>query len=599
MNRSDRISQGRPVPNETGCSKPVSGKEAVKYPKPKILLLGVDDEAADALTKIGFNISIGTFGTPYKVPNDGGYKPLIGKAKLPNHTEQEIIIVDLSVPCFDTGPQGDKHLPDSETDLWAKCNRGFIDPRPRAACRVREAFDRTYSNGGIFIVFADAKTQIELITACRDSGYGGGHLYDETPFPYDAWDFLSELSTLTVSDDHGEEMVIADPNSALGKFVSRHLGGGRFTCTLGLPMQYVNPWNPLVNNKFGEPVGAWKNVPDSGMVIILPQLADKPNSLAELLTQVLPEIAPKLFPHVERGQWTHKCEYELSRVLEMKARQDEIKARAKAEVEGLECEIAEERKTNGWLHDLLTGTDVELVEAVKKALRHIGFEGIIDVDEERDKEGKARREDLQIHDASPILILDIKGLGGHPSDDDAFQSHKHATLRVQEWKQFDVQALTVINHQRYLPPLGRDNAMPFRQEILDFSAEVKMGLITAWDLYRFVRSALRWRWKTENTKPVIYGLGRIDPVPKHYTYIGSVAHVWTGVVSIQIEVGGLCLGNRIAFELDVEFAEQEVTSLQVDKKNAESAGSGSLVGTESNLTRPAVRDGMRVFVVQK
>ena len=249
--------------------------------------------------------------------------------------------------------------------------------------------------------------------------------------------------------------------------------------------------------------------------------------------------------------------------------------------------------------DLLTGTDSQLVDAVKASLRKLGFTKLVDVDEERDKEGKARREDLQIHDSSPALIVDIKGLGGHPADADTFQSHKHATLRLQEWKRLDVQALTIINHQRYMPPLNRDNKMPFRQEILDFAGEVKMGLITSWELYRLVRSALKWDWRAENTVPVLYAIGRIATIPKHYTPLGFVAHVWTGAVSIQLESVGLKLGDRIAFELDVEFEEQEVTSLQVNKVAVETASVGVRVGTATDLQRPVIRDGMRVFVVKK
>ena len=261
--------------------------------------------------------------------------------------------------------------------------------------------------------------------------------------------------------------------------------------------------------------------------------------------------------------------------------------------------MVDERTSHGWIHDLLTGTDVQLVSAVKKALEQLGFKEVRDVDEERDKEGKTRREDLQIHDSLPVLVLDVKGLAGHPADDDAFQSHKHATLRIQEWKKFDVQALTIINHQRHLPPLDRDNALPFRQEILDFAAEVKMGLLTSFDLYRLVCAAMKFGWTPDQTRPVLYQVGRIAPIPTHYQYLGRITHVWTGAISVQIETGDLKLGDCIAFELDIEVAEQDLTSLQVEKAAVSEAHAGTCVGIETKLGRPTVRDGMRVFLVQK
>jgi len=352
-------------------------------------------------------------------------------------------------------------------------------------------------------------------------------------------------------------------------------------------------------NKFGAVVAMARCRGSKGSVIVLPQIADKVGFISELFTVVLPELAPHFFPNIERGRWTHHPEYELPVVMDLITKQIEVQKQAAAEVSALEAKIENERSLNSWMQDLLTGTDSQLVDAVKAALRKLGFTKLVDVDEARDNEGKPRREDLQIHDSPPTLIVDIKGLGGHPADDDAFQSHKHATLRLQEWKRFDVQALTIINHQRYMPPLSRDNGMPFRQEILDFATEVKTGLVTAWDLYRLVRSALKWGWKAEHTMPVLYGIGRIAPFPKHYTHVGAVAHVWSGAVSIQVEAVGLKLGDRIAFELDVEFEEQEVTSLQVDRKAVETAVIGVRVGTETKLQRPSIRDGMRVFVVGK
>ncbi|MDQ3621992.1 MAG: hypothetical protein M3463_05825 [Verrucomicrobiota bacterium] len=150
-----------------------------------------------------------------------------------------------------------------------------------------------------------------------------------------------------------------------------------------------------------------------------------------------------------------------------------------------------------------------------------------------------------------------------------------------------------------MSPLERDNAMPFRQEILDFAREVKMGLMTAWDLFRFVRSAMKLGWSPEQARPVFYHIGRIAPVPAHYQYLGVIAHVWTGVVSIQVEAGELRLGDRVAFELDTEFEEQDITSLQVEKAALEIAQAGTRAVTETKLCRPTLHDGVRVFLVRK
>jgi hypothetical protein len=279
--------------------------------------------------------------------------------------------------------------------------------------------------------------------------------------------------------------------------LAKHLEGGSFSCTFEPGYDSKKDWAILAKNKFDAGVAAGRMREGEGLVLVLPQITDKLGFLEQLFSGVLPALCPKLFPHVEKGLWTHLPEYELPRVLELEGQQFEIEARAKAHIIELTTEIERERANNGWIHDLLTGTDVQLVEAVKKALGRIGFEKVVDVDEERDKEGKSRREDLQIHDTSPTLIVDIKGIGNFPSDEDALQAGKHAAIRMREWKRTDVVGLALLNHQRHIPPLDRDNAMPFRQELIDAAHEMTLGLLTSWDVYRMIRNIEVNNWPTE------------------------------------------------------------------------------------------------------
>jgi hypothetical protein len=564
-----------------------------KYPKPKVLAINVEGEAVESLQNAGWNVAAGNCGRPYRVAKGGNFQPVIGRVSLPNYTEQEIIIVDLNRGEVLEHPEGRKRNSDEDLDWFAKCSAGIIDPRPRAMIEVRPAFDRILEAGGVFVVFAEGDWEQEFIWGrINDNGLLRGE-----PIEASIWDFLSALENVVVENDPGTEITPTKSDPVLGQLVADYLAGGRFSCTLTPCSEWTDNITILALNKFNSPVGLARYYENGAAVIVLPQIARKADFLLRLLAECLPTTAPHLFPHIEKGRWTSKPEYELAKVLEYMTEQEMVRQRATAEIGALHGKIAAERAANGWLHDLIAGTDAQLVEAVKKALKTLGFEKVIDVDVERDKEGKSRREDLQIHDQSMALVVDIKGLGNFPSDADATQSHKHATLRSQERKSFQVQGLTIINHQRYLPPLDRDNAMPFRQEILDFAEEMKVGLMTAWDLYRLTINAARLGWKPEHTRPVLYGIGRIVPVPSHYTHVGAVAHVWSRAVSIQMESGKVRMGDRIAFEMDINFEEQEITSLQVEKKAVEEAKAGVLVGTGTKLARPQLRDRQRVFLV--
>ena len=571
-------------------SKSESGKPILKYPKPKVLLIDAGNSVASQLILDGFNITSGTFGKPYRVPKGDGFQPLVGRARLPNYNEQEIVVVDLVIRELEPGPDGEKHTPQGEIDIWAKTNKGFIDPRPRYACEVSNAFDRILSTGGVFVVFADAKTGIELVT---------GHVFyrelqTQAPFPYDAWNFLPALFSLDINSERGEEIFPSDTTSALGKLVREHLPKSHFSCTI-TPVQGAGGWSILATNKFNEPVGVVSSQESVGTIIVLPQLADKAGFLTKLFKNILPELAPHLFPHIEAGRWTYRPEYELPKIIELTTKQAEVEKQAMAEISELEQEITNERTANGWIHDLLTGTDSILVEAVKKAFATLGFKKITDVDIERDKEGKSRREDLQIDDQKPTLIVDIKGVGGFPSDDDALQANKHATIRMREWKRTDVMGLSIVNHQRHLPPLERENSMPFRQELLDAASESSLGLMTAWDLYRLVRNFQKNNWPMQYVQPLFYKESRIEIIPKHYKFIGIIAKVWSDKFGIVIEQDELAIGDGLAIEFPIEFEETVVNSIQVNSNKVERAKAGDQTGLLWAEKKPKIREGMRVF----
>ncbi|MHA2062185.1 MAG: hypothetical protein ACW963_07860, partial [Candidatus Sifarchaeia archaeon] len=129
----------------------------LKYEKPKILLIDLPNECLDQVRLAGFNALAGTFGSPYKVSCSDNLEPVIGEPFLPNCAEQEIIVVDLTPPNVMDQPKGEKFTSQGEKDLWAKCNRGEIDPRPRCMNWVRSDFDRILSYGGFFVIFAQPR----------------------------------------------------------------------------------------------------------------------------------------------------------------------------------------------------------------------------------------------------------------------------------------------------------------------------------------------------------------------------------------------------------------------------------------------------------
>ena len=282
---------------------------------------------------------------------------------------------------------------------------------------------------------------------------------------------------------------------------------------------------------------------------------------------------------------------------------EHIEVNCEKQIDDIKEQIEKCREENKYLYDLLNETDDVLVKAVIEALNVLGFSQVIDVDEESRRNGTeaSLKEDIQIKDVSPILVVDVKGITGLPSDAEATQAHRHATMRMKEWGRTDINCLTIINHQRNIPSLDRENNKPYRQEQLDSASQIDLGLMTTWDLYRLLRSFLRNKWEPENVKPLFYKSKRISIIPENYNYIGVVKNIWPNpqAFGVLLEKGSLDKGDIIGFETPVEIVEYEVISLQIEEEDVQHAEAGVEVGIKTTEFSSLLKKGYKIYKRKK
>jgi hypothetical protein len=259
---------------------------------------------------------------------------------------------------------------------------------------------------------------------------------------------------------------------------------------------------PLATNKFGETVAGVlaprKN--REGLVLILPQLEDKGGAVLDLIQNVLPELLPRLFPDHEGGRWVHRDEYEHASVLERKAAQLEIQWKANEEIARLDKEIEAERERLSFLHGILTKSGDLLVTDVKRTLKFIGFQRVVDVDEVEGPDAN-KQEDLQLHDRSPTVLVEIKGLAGLPTEGDTLQVTKYILRRIRQWDRTDVAGVSIVNHQRNLPGLDRDHDNAFTKVQVEDAEQNGTGLTTTWNLYRLIRGMIQGGGRQKRSGP--------------------------------------------------------------------------------------------------
>jgi len=580
-----------------------SKKFTPTYQKPKILLIDLPYTALNSLQSAGFNASAGTFGSPYKVELSDDYLPVTYKADLPNYSEQEIIIIDLTPPETIDRPEGKKITSEGENDWWAKCSRSEIDPRPRVMNRVRNAFDRIFDNGGMFVIFAQPRLRQDLVLG----KVSYRNLERGSKINADNWSFLSILSPgyFEIKSDSGEEISVPGYDSQLFHFLRETVRNARYTATFNPRYETMKKnWIPILSNKFERCVGGLLVPKDSkGRVLILPQISKKPEAIITLLREVLPDISPHLFPHIEGIRWVERDEYELVSVLGYKTEKIKVQQRAKRELEEIDTKISEERGELSFLHGIITKTGTDLVESVKSCLEFIGFKQIIDVDKQILKQGtKApKQEDLQVHDKSPTLLIEIKGISGLPHEEDTMQVVKYIPRRMKEWNRVDVRGVSIINHQRNVPALERDNQNIFTEQQVEDAENHDITILTTWDLFLLIRGMMKWGWDPKTIQELFYKSGRMPRLPTIYTPIGKIVKYWDkiGVVGVQISENKLQKGERIGYVIPEGYFEEEVLSLQVENRDVEEVFLGQLASIKTIYPKNLLHKGTPVCTIMK
>lgn len=448
-------------------------------------------------------------------------------------------------------------------------------------------------NGGALIIFSGPDSPM-------DFSFGRVHrggLSLERSLNNGLWTLAEPIERLRFFSQAGKVInVISD--GVIGSLIKRYIEGSEFTCTFESCWSNETVWSMLAENKYGKYVSAIAQH-GNGIVLIVPQIKNKVGFISELLQDALPSIIPSLFPFVEKGRWVNGPEYEFEKIKELEEKKAEVISRAQVEIESIELEIEKYREKNGWIHDLITATGDKLSEAVKLSLSELGFNQVIDVDQIRDAEGKSRREDLRIEDQSPMLVVDIKGVSGKAGDEDVMQADKHARINIRELGRADIQGLSIINQQRNIPPLDRENIEPFRQELLSYAAETGLGLMTAFDLYRLVLNKRKHDWRSEWITPIFYMHQRMPIIPVHYRYIGMVSKVFSGNFGIEILENEVCIGDRLAVEGEVLFEEILVESIQVTGSQVERVVAGDKAGFVWPESAMKLRPKMPVYVISK
>jgi len=574
----------------------------VKFPKPKIMLIDCEEQISIKLKEVGYSVCQGTFGSPYQVSLNDAYSPVVDCARLDSIEEQEVIVIDTSLPEQLPYAPAEKATSLGTEDFWAGNNTGQIDPRPRAMIAAADAVDRILKHGGILIVFSEPRIR-------SDFWLGAGNEYGRVThgreITLDNYCFSQVLGNDAVvfSRAAGVEVSAVGQSNLIAKVLAKYACSCRYSATMEKSWQLQQEsWFPLLENKYGQCVAAAILDEESKSVtMLLPHFHDKAQVLCELLKRALPQLRPALFCYDDAFQWLHTPDYEHPRVLDIREQQKDIERKATEQIAVLESEARAESERLAYLHGILTKQGDELVLHVQTALEALGFSHVIDADTQI-QDGAPKQEDLQILDRSPTMLVEVKGLNGLPTEGDTFQVVKYIPRRMKEWSRTDVIGMVVINHQMSIPPSSRDHKNVFTAQQVEDAKHHDILLITSYELFRLIRAKQAYSWNSSDLLDMFYRSGRLNPIPKHWKPLGKIVNYRSknserdAILSIELSCD-LGQGTHLGLLLDDRYLEMQVSSIGLDGVLVNAAGAGKVIGVPTTLSRSESKLGTIIYRV--
>lgn len=387
----------------------------------------------------------------------------------------------------------------------------------------------------------------------------------------------------------GAQVKLSD-NQISTEIFQSFLNDIRYHIAFGIPYKWHSQekkvedgFIPLLETPSGSIVSfVW--ITDYDITVLLPQTTRKVELLQKVFDELLFRHFSEYFPEVAESAWIKNSAYYLPGHKELLQEKDAIVAKYESELSAIDKNIEENQQHFTFLHDLLTTTGDDLVQAMIKYLRWMGFDSVIDKDTTK-KEGAPLEEDIQVDlGDNGLLVIEVKGIGGTSTDAQCSQIHKIVFRRMKERGAFDVHGLYIANNELHKEPIKR-TIPPFNKEQINDAINDSRGLAYTWQFFNLFFAIEDGIISKEEARTKLLCDGLIDFTPS-LTEVGLPYDYYKQHTVVCIEVGDIpiSLGDYFFFEKNNRWHKVKVISIQANGKEvAEARNGGFGFGLEKRI----------------
>lgn len=557
------------------------GDNIIITERPRICCLDMSEETISVLQNSGANVYKGTLGSKVKVPNTSSrdWHQILLNFNFPqNLHEYDIIIIDLdSFDIIDYRIEDyvkEVNTGKSSSYLLSSYPENVFDPRPMASSILKHHLKEISNREYLVLVFSSKSYDIDYETLrITEDGYRR-----QPSEKYNIYSFWNSVPTSTAK--YGTEISVCKMREDLRLLLEKYKPETVYNQTFYHPTTRIEGKNiqderyfPLITNMNGEIV-SFLELNKYEQLIMLPQIKDKSNFILDFLSKVAPSIYPNLFPFSTTFSWKNQKEYWLPLHSELLSEKSNIQKEFEHKLEENERKIKENSAKYSFLHSIVTETGDTLVNSLIQYLKWLEFDKVINFDHTNSKPN-VLEEDIQVELANGLLIIECKGIGGTSTDSDCSQVSKIKHRRCKERNKFDVKALYIVNHQRYLPPLSRQNP-PFNEQQIQDAKNDERGLLSTWQLFNLYFEIEKGIITKEEARKSILEFGLIEFRPEGLIFIYEPVEIFKEgqVCIVNIENTPLSVNDEIFIEKNGKFEKAILLEIHLNSKSLQTASEG-------------------------
>lgn len=557
--------------------------------RPRICCIDINSDVINQLTNSGFNIFSGNLGSKIKVPNKNRHDShqLLLNFEFPaNIHEYDIFIIDLdNFKTIDFKAEDHiitNHTGKSAFSFLSTFPETIFDPRPISSAVLKSKLSQIGNRPHIIIIFTTGSYIVEYESLKITEGYASKQGIEK----YNIYSFAGYLPL--IEPKYGKEMYVCDMRVDLKSLLELNLKKANYNQIFNHPTVWDNEkripdpnYQPLIKNS-NEEIVSIVEFKDSSFKFYFPQIESKGDFLNTFLTNIAPDILPELFPYSTTFDWKQNEEYWLPNHKKLLNEKKSLEKDYEEKIKVKDNEVEQNLKHYSFLHEIITETGDKLVDALIKYLKWLGFKNVIKVDEEIIGT-TVLEEDIQVELENGLLIIECKGIGGTSTDSDCSQISKIKHRRCKERNRFDVFALYIVNHQRYLPPLNRQNP-PFSKNQKQDAVNDERALLTTWQLFNLYYEIENGILNKESARNILLEFGFIEFRPKNLILIDEPTEIYKNgdVCIINITDIELNISEEILVEKNGKFQKATIVGIQLNDQPVQTAKTGE-IGLQLNI----------------